>query len=214
MTHLTEQAVTVTPAPQVKLAPTDQPRHCVGIVGGTFNPVHNGHLVMADQVMQQLKLERVLFIPDANPPHVDHKTAISAKDRAAMVALAIQHHPGFELDTLEIARGGKSYTYDTLVELKRRHPENDYFLILGADMIAYLPKWYRIADLAKLVTFVGVRRPGFPVKSKYPVIWVDAPQLATSSTQLRQLVAQGRSIRYLVPDAVASYIKEKGLYHA
>lgn len=203
----------LTPEPQVQVSSATLKRHCIGIVGGTFNPVHLGHLVMADQVMCQLKLERVLFIPDAKPPHVDHKDTIAAKDRVAMLELAIANHPGFELDLLEIARGGKSYTYDTLVELKKRHPLNDYYLILGADMISYLKKWHRIDDLAKLVTFVGVKRPGYPTHSEYPVIWVDAPELAISSTKIRHLVKHGASIRYLVPDAVATYIHEKGLYH-
>lgn len=203
----------LTPEPKLKVASQTLPRHAVGIVGGTFNPVHLGHLVMADQVMCQLKLERILFIPDAEPPHVDHKTTLAAKDRVAMLELAIADHPGFELDLLEIARGGKSYTYDTIVELKKRHPLNDYYLILGADMIDYLKKWYRIDDLAKLVTFVGVKRPGYPTKSQYPVIWVDAPELAISSTKIRNLVKHHCSIRYLVPAAVEKYIAEKGLYH-
>lgn len=197
---------------QVKVETPKLSRHAVGIMGGTFNPVHLGHLIMADQVMAQLKLTKVLFIPDAQPPHRDHKVTIAAKDRVAMLELALQGHPGFDLDLLEVSRGGKSYTYDTILELKRRHPLADYYLILGADMIDYLPTWYHIEDLAKLVTFVGVKRPGYPTKSKYPVIWVDTPEIAISSTKIRQLVAQHCTINYLVPDKVQAYIKEKGLY--
>lgn len=187
-------------------------RHPVGIMGGTFNPVHLGHLIMADQVMSQLKLEKVLFIPDAQPPHQDEKLTIDAKNRVEMLELAIQGHPGFELDLLEIARGGKSYTYDTIVDLKKHHPLSDYYLILGADMIDYLPTWYKIAELAKLVTFVGVKRPGIKVETKYPVIWVDTPEIALSSTKIRDLVARHCSINYLVPQKVQQYIREKGLY--
>ena len=187
-------------------------RHPVGIMGGTFNPVHLGHLIMADQVMAQLNLDKVVFVPDAEPPHQDHKSTIDAKDRVAMLELAIQDHPRFELDLLEIARGGKSYTYDTIVELKKRHPLSDYYLILGADMIDYLPTWHRIDELAKLVTFVGVKRPGIEAKTTYPVIWVDTPEIALSSTKIRELVARHCSIDYLVPPKVRQYIHEKGLY--
>lgn len=187
-------------------------RQAIGIFGGTFNPVHIGHLIMADQVMQQLNLRCVLFMPDAKPPHVDPKSTIAAEDRVAMLSLALQSHPGFELDLAEVSRGGVSYTYDTIVELKKRHPLADYYLILGADMIDYLPTWHNIDQLAKLVTFVGVYRPGYDQKSPYPVIWVDAPKLAISSTQIRKMVHHGNSIRYLVPDAVAQYIQKKGLY--
>ncbi|HJE14936.1 MAG TPA: nicotinate-nucleotide adenylyltransferase [Lapidilactobacillus dextrinicus] len=197
---------------KVQIKTPKLPRQAVGIMGGTFNPVHIGHLIMADQVMAQLKLKKVSFIPDAQPPHQDHKETIDAKDRVAMLELALAGHQGFDLDLLEIARGGKSYTYDTIVELKRRHPLADYYLILGADMIEYLPTWHRIDELAKLVTFVGIKRPGYSTKAKYPVIWVDTPEVAISSTKIRQLVSNHCPINYLVPDKVQAYIKEKGLY--
>ncbi|WP_155286747.1 nicotinate-nucleotide adenylyltransferase [Lacticaseibacillus zhaodongensis] len=187
-------------------------RRQIGIFGGTFNPVHTGHLVMADQVGTQLGLDKVYFMPDANPPHVDKKEAIPAKYRVEMLAAAIQGNPLFDLELCEIKRGGISYTYDTMVQLKKDHPDTDYYLIIGADMVNYLPKWYRIDDLAKLVQFVGVKRPGYAPRSKYPVLWVDAPQLEITSTAIRKRVANGESIRYLVPDVVAAYIEKEGLY--
>lgn len=185
----------------------------IGIMGGTFNPPHLGHLVMADQVLTQLGLDRVLFMPDANPPHVDHKLAIDAHDRVRMVGDSIASNRNFGLELAEVQRGGISYTYDTMVELKRKHPETEYYFIIGGDMVAYLPTWHRIDELVKLVQFVGVKRESYSVKTPYPVIWVDAPLLDVSSTMIRQRVRQGQSIRYLVADPVAEFIKERQLYH-
>lgn len=191
---------------------TQNHRKRVGILGGTFNPVHNGHLIIAEQVRDQLGLDKVYFMPDANPPHVDPKFAIDAKDRVAMVNLAISNNTKFEVEMTEILRGGVSYSYDTMLELTRRHPENQYYFIIGGDMVNYLPKWYRIGDLIKLVSFVGVKRDGYTPASKYPIIWVDVPYIDISSTLIRSKVRQHQSIRYLVPDAVLKYIKENRLY--
>lgn len=184
----------------------------IGIFGGTFNPVHTGHLVMADQVGTQLGLDKVYFMPDSTPPHVDKKEAIAAKYRVEMLAAAIKDNPLFDLELCEIERGGISYTYDTMAYLKKKHPNTAYYLIMGADMVNYLPKWHRVAELAKLVQFVGVKRPGYAPRSKYPVLWVDAPLLEITSTGIRKRVANGESIRYLVPDAVETYIEKEGLY--
>lgn len=187
-------------------------RQQVGLFGGTFNPIHTGHLVMADQVGQQLGLDKVCFMPDATPPHVDHKGTIAAKYRVEMLAAAIKSNPLFDLELCEIRRGGVSYTYDTMVALKKENPDTDYYFIIGADMVNYLPTWHRIDELVKLVRFVGVKRPGYTPDSQYPVLWVDAPMLDITSTAIRSRVRQGESIRYLVPDAVAAYIEKERLY--
>ncbi|KPN81201.1 putative nicotinate-nucleotide adenylyltransferase [Apilactobacillus kunkeei] len=187
-------------------------RKKIGIIGGTFNPIHNGHLFIADQVRSQLGLEKVYFMPDFIPPHVDHKDAIDADDRVNMVNLAINDNDKFDIEMLEIINRGKSYTYNTMVELKRRHPDYEYYFIIGGDMVEYLPKWYRVDDLFKLTHFVGVRRENYPMSTKYPVIWVDVAKLDISSTLIRKLVSNHQSIRYLVPDAVLKYIKEHHLY--
>jgi len=184
----------------------------IGILGGTFNPPHLGHLVIADQVATQLGLDRVLFMPDAEPPHVDRKLTISAADRVAMVKAAIKDNPRFDLELTEVERGGRSYSYDTMLQLTQAHPENQYYFIIGGDMVAYLPKWYRIDELVKLVQFVGVCRQGFTHASPYPVLWVDVPQIGISSTMIRDQVRRGQSIRYLVPTMVDLYIKEHLLY--
>lgn len=196
----------------VELLATSIQKKRVGILGGTFNPPHLGHLVIADQVADQLELDEVLFMPDATPPHVDKKLAIDAKDRAKMVAASIHDNLKFNLELSEIMRGGVSYTYDTMVELKRKHPENDYYFIIGGDMVAYLPKWHRIEELVKLVKFVGVRREGFAIESPFPVIWVDVPKIDISSTLIRQKVKDHQSIHYLVAPGVEQYIKEHQLY--
>ncbi|MCK8612025.1 nicotinate-nucleotide adenylyltransferase [Apilactobacillus kunkeei] len=187
-------------------------RKKIGIIGGTFNPIHNGHLFIADQVRSQLGLEKVYFMPDFIPPHVDHKDAIDADDRVNMVNLATNDNDKFDIEMLEIINRGKSYTYNTMVELKRRHPDYEYYFIIGGDMVEYLPKWYRVDDLFKLTHFVGVRRENYPMSTNYPVIWVDVTKLDISSTLIRKLVSNHQSIRYLVPDAVLKYIKEHHLY--
>lgn len=208
------EQVTLEAIPQVQVAPVQiRRRQRIGLYGGTFNPVHTAHLMVADQVGHALRLNRVDFLPDAVPPHVDKKTAIDAADRVAMLRLAIQDNPLFGLELAEIQRGGVSYTYETVKQLKEAHPENDYYFIIGGDMVDYLPKWYRINDLLKIVNFVAVRRPGAKNESQYPVIWVDVPEVQIASSDIRQRVAQGESIRYLVPTRVEQYIKEHDLYH-
>jgi len=191
---------------------SDIPRKRIGLLGGTFNPPHLGHLIMAEQVCTQLGLDRVDFMPDFQPPHIDPKQAIDAKHRVAMVQRAVMGNPNFGVELTEIKRGGKSYSYDTMVELHKRHPENQYYFIIGADMVAYLPKWYRITELTKLVQFVGVKRPGVKVHSSYPILWVDTPEIDVSSTLIRDKIAKHHSIRYLVPDPVCEYIEENKLY--
>ena len=187
-------------------------RKRIGLYGGTFNPVHNAHLLVADQVGKALGLDKVLMMPDMIPPHVDKKDAIAAKLRVKMLQLAIQGNPFLGIELAEIQRGGVSYTYDTICELKQQHPEVDYYFIIGGDMVDYLPKWYRIRDLLKIVNFVGVRRQGAANKSDYPVIWVDVPEIDFSSSDIRQRIHDGRSIKYMVPEKVEQYIKEHQLY--
>lgn len=188
------------------------PKKRVGILGGTFNPPHLGHLMIGEHVAQQLQLDEVRFMPNALPPHVDTKIAIDPLERAAMVQAAVHDNHLFKLETLEIQRGGKSYTYDSIVALREQNPDTDFYFIIGGDEVAYLPTWHRIDELVNLVHFVGVNRPGINKEEPYPVIWADVPQLEISSTVIRERVAQHASIRYMVPDMVAAYIFKKGLY--
>lgn len=188
-------------------------RKRVGILGGTFNPPHLGHLIMAEQAGKQLGLDKVYFMPDAEPPHVDRKPFIAGKHRAEMVRRCIRGNPMFELEDIELKRGGKSYTFETMQELIKQNPDTDYYFLIGGDMVEYLPKWYRIDELVTMVNFVGIARPGYPKTSHYPIIWVDSPEVAISSTQVRKMVKNGQSIRYLVPEEVEQYMMEEGLYH-
>lgn len=184
----------------------------VGILGGTFNPPHIAHLVIADQVCQQLGLDKVYFMPSAVPPHVNEKKTIDARQRLAMVERAVQDNPKFDVETIEIERGGKSYTYDTMVELTQKNPDTEYYFIIGTDMVNYLPKWYKIEELQQLVQFVGVKRPGYIINSVYPIISVDVPEIGISSSILRKKIATNCSVQYLIPQSVLEYIQQERLY--
>ena len=180
-------------------------------MGGTFNPVHIADLLAAEQAMTRLRLDEVWFIPDNIPPH-KNAPLTSAQDRATMLDLATKDNPKFRVKLLELFRGGVSYTVDTMRYLKEKAPQNNYYLIMGSDQVNSFHTWKEASTLAKLVTLVGIRRPGYPQDPQYPMIWVDAPDIQLSSTAIRRSVATGTSIRYLVPEAVRKYIVEKGLY--
>ncbi|MBF7094379.1 nicotinate-nucleotide adenylyltransferase [Streptococcus sp. HF-1907] len=190
----------------------DRNRKQVGILGGNFNPVHNAHLVVADQVRQQLSLDEVLLMPEFTPPHVDKKETIDEKHRLKMLELAIDDVAGLGIETIELDRKGISYTYDTMKLLTERNPDVDYYFIIGADMVDYLPKWHRIDELIQMVQFVGVQRPKYKAGTSYPVIWVDVPLMDISSSMVRSFIKDGRDPNYLLPKTVLDYIKEEGLY--
>lgn len=199
--------------PQVLEEPlTTVPRKKVGILGGTFNPPHLGHLIIADQVKNQLGLEKVLFMPSAKPPHKNNKKTIDAAHRVAMIHEAISGDEAFSLEEIEIKRGGKSYTYDTLIQLNEDHPDTEFYFIIGADMVEDLKNWYKIDDLMHIVQFVAVNRPDYSVDTDYPIIVVDVPNIDISSSLIRQKVSDQCSIKYLVPQKVEDYIKSEGLY--
>ncbi|MDN6161914.1 MAG: nicotinate-nucleotide adenylyltransferase, partial [Atopostipes sp.] len=183
----------------------------VGIIGGTFNPPHMGHLVIAEQVKDQLDLDRILFMPTAEPPHssVEKKT-IDPKVRVEMLDLAIQDNLDFSLELYEINSGGKNYTYDTMKSLKDLYPNVEFYFIVGGDMIDDLPTWHRIDELVEFVQLVGVERPGFKSETDYPIIMVDIPMTTISSSLIRDKVSKGCSIKYLVPKNVEKYIELEG----
>ena len=204
----------LTPFTKVELEPEikEKKRKQVGILGGNFNPVHNAHLIVADQVRQQLGLDQVLLMPEYQPPHVDKKETIPEHHRLKMLELAIEGIEGMDIETIELERKGISYTYDTMKILTEQHPDTDYYFIIGADMVDYLPKWYRIDELVDLVQFVGVQRPRYKVGTSYPVIWVDVPLMDISSSMVRDFIAQGRTPNFLLPKPVLDYIEKEGLY--
>lgn len=184
----------------------------VGIVGGTFDPPHIGHLIIADQILHRYQLQEIWFMPNYLPPHKEKTSNTSAYDRLRMLELAIEDHPSFKIETIELERDGKSYTYDTMRLLKKREPNTEFFFIIGADMVEFLPNWYKIEELIKLVRFIGVNRPEYQTKTAYPIDIVTIPDVYISSSMIREKIAKGESVKYLVPNSVLQYIKEKGLY--
>lgn len=191
----------------------------IGIMGGTFDPIHTGHLVAAERAREEAGLDQVWFMPAHVPPHKDHAPLASGEDRLAMVRLAVAGNPHFAATDFELRLGGTSYTVDTMSILVRQYPEYRFFSIIGADMVMYLPSWHRIGELVKLISFIGLQRPGtelaldtLPPDIRGSVTIADMPLLDISSTDLRRRLADGRSVRYLIPDPVRAYMEEKGLY--
>lgn len=188
-------------------------RERIGVLGGTFDPIHLGHLAAAAEVCSELGLDRVLVTPTWTQPFKVGEYAAPAADRLAMCELAVRDDPLLEVSTVDIDRGRVTYSVDTLTDLHAAHPDAELFFIAGADALARLDEWKDADKLPELATFVGVTRPGHSlVQSDRPHILVEAPALAISSTDVRRRVRAGRTIRYLVPDGVADYIVAHGLY--
>ena len=186
-------------------------------MGGTFDPIHLGHLRAAENAREELDLHEVRFLPAQVPPH-RAVPATSARDRYAMVALATAFHPQFVADDLELRREGPSYTVDTIAQLRDERPGDDVVLIVGSDTYPELSTWKDHDRLHRMCTVAVVTRPddGRPGRTdpqESPALRrVPGPGLAVSATDIRRRVKEGRSIRYLVPDAVADYIAKRGLY--
>ena len=205
----------LTPFTKVELEKKEKDKNLkqIGILGCNFNPVHNAHLVVADQVRQQLCLDKVFLMPEYEPPHVDKKNTIDEKHRLKMLELAIEGVDGLGIETIELERKGISYTYDTMKLLIEKNPDVDYYFIIGADMVDYLPKWHKIEELIKMVQFVGVQRPKYKAGTSYPVIWVDVPLMDISSSMIRHHFENGCRPNFLMPQTVIDYIEKEGLYH-
>ena len=183
----------------------------LGIFGGSFNPIHNGHLILAEAARDQLGLDRVLFIPAHLPPHKPSSELLPALTRLAMVKLAIRDHGGFITSDIELHRSGPSYTVDTVRLLRAQAPGADLFLIVGADMLGV--EWKGWAELKRLCTIVAAKRPGSRVaKPEKSIAWLTMPQVDIASSDIRSRVRAGRSIRYLVPGAVERHIRAHHLY--
>ena len=183
----------------------------IGILGGTFNPPHIGHLIIANEVRQALGLDEVRLMPTSVPPHKKEPGDATAAQRLEMVQLAVQEVEGLIPFDFEVNRGGISYSYETMKELKAIEPNSDFHFIIG-DMIDSLPTWYRIDELMSLTSFVGVGRPGFKGKSNLPVKIVNIPQIDLSSTLIRNRIIEGGTVNFLIPPAVEAFIRKEGLY--
>lgn len=201
----------------------------IGILGGTFDPVHVGHLIIAETVRDEMGLDRVLFIPAATPPHKQRRAITDAKHRLEMVRLAVEGNAAFEVTDIEIRRGGVSYSIETIERLRAAMaPEAAFFFIVGADTVPELATWKDIDHLVHRCTFVVVARPGFRIEdllneaiglapdTRQRVLrhFIDAVRVDISSTGLRARLAEGKSVRYRLPEAVEHYIRTKGLYGA
>lgn len=201
----------------------------LGIYGGTFDPIHLAHLIVAQEVAAQVALDRVLFIPTGIPPHKQGHAITPARHRLAMVERAIAGNPRFAVSAMEIARSGPSYTVDTLTELRAEFgPAAQLVLILGGDMVYDIVRWREPQRIVQLVTQIAaVQRPGFTFtdadlaqlerhvpKLGAAIVPVDVPQIAISASMIRARLARDLPIRYLVPDAVVAYIQTEGLYHS
>jgi nicotinate-nucleotide adenylyltransferase len=186
----------------------------LGVMGGTFDPIHFGHLIAAEAVSKAYDLDSVIFVPTGAPWHKDTRT--SAQDRLAMTKLAIGYFPDFQVSTVDVDREGDTFTVDTLRDLKKQHPDDQLFFITGADSLAGINTWKDTDLLWGLAHFVGVTRPGHSLEvPKSPhgaVTLLEIPALAVSSGEIRAKVISGESLEGLVPASVAAYIEKHNLY--
>lgn len=189
----------------------------VGVFGGTFNPPHMGHLIVAEYVCEKLNLDRILFIPTAVPPHKQGLDIVEAHHRYEMVLCAIQGNRRFEASDVEITRGGVSFTVETLQYLHKQRHEDSFHLLIGVDNLMGFHTWKEPERILELASVVAMTRPGFSLKSfddkfRNRILICDVPEIAIESRTIRARVAEGKSIRYLVPVAVEAYIAKHNLY--
>ncbi|MCC8137449.1 MAG: nicotinate-nucleotide adenylyltransferase [Clostridiales bacterium] len=199
--------------------------HRKGIMGGTFDPIHNGHLALADCALHQFDLEEILFLPAGNPPHKQGRNdGAGASDRLAMVRLAISGNPRYAIDDEEMYRHGLTYTRDTLIRLNEREPDTAFFFIIGADSLMSFDTWYHPEAICHYCSLLVARRSGTDDRMIYrkmeelrreyaaSVFYLDVPFIDVSSTKLRRLCREKISIGSYVPEAVANYIETHDIY--
>jgi nicotinate-nucleotide adenylyltransferase len=202
---------------------TDRLHGATGVFGGTFDPIHVAHLAVAEAARDTYGLRRVLFVPASAPPHKPGRPITPVEHRLAMVEAAIAGNAGFKISRIEIDRPGPSYTVDTLMTLRETDPGGHLALILSAESFAELPTWHRAEGILELADLIVAPREGYlavdadTVGRGVPlgesrIVHLDGPRIRLSASEIRERAAAGRSIRYLVPDAVAAYIGDHGLY--
>jgi nicotinate-nucleotide adenylyltransferase len=194
----------------------------LGLYGGTFDPIHVGHLILAEQCREACGLEQVWFVVAGTPPHKQgERTAVAY--RLEMVRLAIAGHPAFQVSDLEARRPGPHYSVETLQTVRGERPDDELYFLIGADSLVDLPTWRSPAVIARLATIVVVNRPGIEqvdpsllpafAADAYPLQTVTIPPIGIASKDLRRLLGDKKSVRYMVPRAVEAYIEAQGLYH-
>ena len=185
----------------------------IGVFGGSFDPIHIGHQIVAEAAADALGLERINFMPARQQPLKTHSHFAAPEHRAAMLRLAIEDNPRFQLDLRELGRVGPSYTIDSLRELHAEFPDDELCFLVGADAVRDLPEWREAKQLRKVATIVAFARPGVELpRSDLVSRTIEVPSVAVSATDVRDAVSSGRSVRYLVPCNVADYIKTHSLY--
>jgi nicotinate-nucleotide adenylyltransferase len=196
----------------------------LGVIGGTFDPPHYGHLVLAENAAVQLELDRVLFVPAGQPPHKPDRPITEARHRVAMVEVVVADNAAFRFSRVDVERSGPHYTVDMLGILQGRYPSATFFFLIGGDSLAEFVNWRDPAGILEQAQLVVMRRPGWradltSLREVLPGIeerltWLDAPHLEISGTDLRRRVAQGLPIRYLVPPPIERYVREHRLYRS
>lgn len=205
---------------------TSKKQNRIGVFGGTFDPIHIGHLIAAQEAVEKLRLDNLIFMPTAIPPHKNRSDLTSAQDRLRMVMLATTGVPYFQVSDLEIRRGGRSYSIETIKELRQTYgPLSTIYFITGADSIPELPKWKDIKELLRICRFTILTRPRCELSLATLTNFfserelarlrrgvLEIPLIDVSSTEIRRRVRAGRPIKYLVPDAVEKYVRRHRLY--
>ncbi|WP_280831908.1 nicotinate-nucleotide adenylyltransferase [Mycolicibacterium frederiksbergense] len=197
----------------------------VGVMGGTFDPIHNGHLVAASEVADLFDLDEVVFVPTGKPWQKQDRRVSAAEDRYLMTVIATASNPRFSVSRVDIDRGGPTYTKDTLRDLRNLSADTDLYFITGADALASILSWQNWEDLFSMARFVGVSRPGYELDGEHieaalrelppdALTLVEVPALAISSSDCRKRAQEDRPIWYLVPDGVVQYVAKRGLYTA
>jgi nicotinate-nucleotide adenylyltransferase len=191
-------------------------RRRIGVMGGTFDPVHHGHLVAASEVASRFALDEVVFVPTGQPWQKSAREVSPAEDRYLMTVIATASNPRFTVSRVDIDRHGPTYTIDTLTEMHAAHPDAELFFITGADALEQILSWHQVTELFEYAHFIGVTRPGYQLNGEHlprgSVTLVEVPAMAISSTNCRARVAAGDPVWYLVPDGVVQYISKRGLY--
>jgi nicotinate-nucleotide adenylyltransferase len=190
----------------------------IGVMGGTFDPIHHGHLVAASEVADRFGLDEVIFVPTGRPWQKAERAVSLAEDRYLMTVIATASNPRFSVSRVDIDRDGPTYTADTLTDLHTALPDAALYFITGADALSHILSWHKNEELFEMAHFVGVTRPGYELEDDHlprgAVTLVEVPALAISSTDCRRRVEQGHPVWYLVPDGVVQYISKRNLYRA